>query len=70
MNYIKWFGTITSILGAFLVAMTYITFGYSLFLCGSVSWLTIGIETRDKPMIILNATFMVANIIGLYNSLG
>jgi hypothetical protein len=65
---ISWLGTITSIIGAFMVASQIIFFGYCAFIIGSVSWLIIGIINKDKPLIVLNGTFFVANLIGLYNA--
>jgi len=66
---IKWFGTIASIIGAFLVASQVILFGYTAFIMGSISWLIIGIRTKDNAMITLNGVFFLANILGLYNAI-
>lgn len=65
MNIIKWLGTITSVAGSFVVALQIYTFGYVLFLIGSISWFYIGLVSRDKPLWILNGCFLTANIIGL-----
>ena len=65
---VSWLGTVTSIVGAFMVASQIIFFGYIAFIVGSVSWLIVGITKKDKPLIVLNATFFVANLIGLYNA--
>ncbi len=67
-NSLSWLGTITSILGAFLMAFGIVGAGYILFSLGSLSWLIIGYIGKDKPLITLNATFFVANIIGLYRA--
>ena len=64
---IPWLGTITSIIGAFLVASQIVLFGYCAFIIGSVSWLIVGIVKKDRPLIILNGTFFLANLLGLYN---
>ena len=40
--------------------------GFSL---GSGIWFAIGLIANDKPLITLNATFFVANLIGLYRIL-
>ena len=66
---ISWLGTVTSIIGAFLVASQIILFGYCAFIIGSVSWLIVGIVNKDKPLIVLNGTFFLANLLGLYNVL-
>ena len=66
---ISWLGTLTSIIGAFLVASQIVLFGYCAFIIGSVSWLIVGIVNKDKPLIVLNGTFFLANLLGLYNVL-
>lgn len=65
---IKWFGTITNIIGAFTVAYHMFLVGYICFTLGSVAWLYIGIKGNDKPLILLNGVFLIANILGLYNA--
>lgn len=66
---IKWFGTITSIIGAFMVASQIILLGYCFFILGSLSWLYIGYKTKDNAMITLNGVFFLANILGFYNAI-
>ena len=66
---LKWFGTVSSVAGSFLVGMTFTFVGYCLFIAGAVSWLWVGYKTRDKALIILNGFFMLANMIGLYNAM-
>jgi len=65
---ISWFGTFTSIAGAFLMAFGFVKFGYVCFSLGSFSWLIIGVKEKNKPMLVMNGTFFVANIIGLYRA--
>lgn len=67
MNFIKWLGTLTSIIGAFLVAMAFPAVGYCFFIVGAFSWLVVGYVTKDKALITLNGVFFVANLIGVYN---
>jgi len=69
IKFTSWLGTLTSIVGAFLVASQIIFFGYVAFIVGSVSWLIVGIVKKDKPLIVLNGTFFLANLLGLYNVL-
>ena len=66
MKTISWIGTIASICGAFLVAMQFALIGYIAFTLGSSTWLIVGISRKDFSLITLNATFFVANMIGLY----
>jgi hypothetical protein len=69
MNRISWFGTIASIIGAFLVAFGVLVIGYISFILGSVSWVAVGIRKRDYSLITLNGFFLTANILGIYNAL-
>ena len=64
LNKIQWLGTITSIIGSFIIAFGFMLVGYSFFLIGSISWLVVGIKQRNKPLVTLNFTFFLANIIG------
>jgi hypothetical protein len=68
INIISWFGTFTSIFGSFLVAMQYIQIGYIAFIFGSASWLYVAFKTNNRSLLVLNTTFFVANIIGIYNA--
>ena len=69
MNFIRWIGTLASIVGSFVVASKIFVLGYCLFMLGSVSWLWVGIRSRDTALCVLNGTFLCANILGLYNAL-
>ena len=68
MKIVSWLGTITSILGSFLMAFGMAKYGYILFCIGSVSWLSVGVVNKDKPLCVLNGTFFIANLIGLYRA--
>ena len=68
MKIISWFGTATSIAGAFLMAFGIVQIGYICFSLGSIAWLYVGFANRDKPLMVLNGTFFVANIIGLFRA--
>ena len=67
LTLVSWFGTLTSIIGSFLVANKMFQLGYVLFTFGSISWLIVAIVKRDKALGTLNATFFVANVMGLIN---
>lgn len=67
MTFVSWLGTFTSILGSFAVATKMFQIGYVLFTIGSLSWLIVAFVRRDKALGVLNATFFVANLVGLYN---
>lgn len=68
INKISWVGTLSSIIGAFIVASQLFFLGYCFFIIGSLSWLIVGFSRKDKSLITLNGTFFLANILGLYNS--
>lgn len=65
---ISWLGTVSSIIGSFLVAGHSFQFGYILFIVGSASWLFVGFKRRDNSLIVLNGVFFLANIMGIYNA--
>jgi hypothetical protein len=69
-NILAWIGTLTSIAGSFLVAMTYFQAGYVLFSAGSLSWLIVALVRRDRALGVLNLAFFTANMIGIYNFFG
>lgn len=71
MNSVKWFGTFTSIAGAFILAynLQFALIGYILFTIGSGAWFIVGAVTKDKAMMILNTAFLVADFLGLYNAI-
>ena len=68
INKISWVGTLSSIIGAFIVASQLFFLGYCFFIIGSLSWLVVGYYRKDKSLIVLNGTFFLANILGLFNS--
>lgn len=65
IKFFEWLGTFTSIIGSFVIAFGYMGIGYSFFLVGSFAWLTVGFMQHNRPLITLNATFFLANVIGL-----
>lgn len=68
MKILAWIGTVASILGAYLVAMQFPMIGYVAFSIGSSTWLIVGAQRKDHALIVMNATFFVANLIGLYHA--
>lgn len=64
-KYLSWLGTVSSILGSFLVAFGIMNFGYICFLLGSLAWLIVAIVRKDRALLVLNGTFFLANIIGI-----
>ena len=68
INILSWFGTFVSILGSFAVASKMFQIGYVLFTFGSLSWLIVAWVKRDKALGVLNGTFFMANLLGIYNN--
>lgn len=66
---LSWFGTVTSVIGSFAVALGFMLAGYAAFILGSISWLIVGYVGRNKPLIVLNGFFLTANMIGVYRAL-
>ena len=50
------------------MAFGIVQIGYICFSLGSIAWLYVGFANRDKPLMVLNGTFFVANIIGLFRA--
>lgn len=67
MKFIKWFGTVASIIGSFLVAGMLPQIGYIFFIFGSAAWLVAGIVEKDNALMTLNLVFFIANIFGIIN---
>ena len=65
-QYFSWFGTISSILGAWLLPLGFEHIAYIHFSLGSGTWLAIGIVDKNRPLIVLNLAFFGANCLGLY----
>lgn len=65
---IAWLGTVSSVLGSFLVAFGILQIGYVLFLVGSISWLWVAVRRCDRALGMLNFTFLVANLVGLWRN--
>jgi hypothetical protein len=53
INKISWIGTLSSIIGAFIVASKLFLIGYCFFIIGSLSWLVVGYYRKDKSLITL-----------------
>ena len=69
LEFTKWVGTITSVIGAFIVAVGALKLGYILFTVGSGAWFIVGFWTKDKAMITLNAFFLAADFVGLWRAI-
>lgn len=64
---VSWIGTITQIIGAFLVASGVFFTGYLFFAVGAFCWLTFAKQTNNKALMLLEMVFLSSNFLGLYN---
>lgn len=64
---ITWIGTITQIIGAFLVASGIFFAGYVFFAIGACCWLIFAKRTDNKALMLLETVFLSSNFLGLYN---
>ena len=64
---IEFIGTACGILGAFSVALKCGAFGYPLFIFSSACLLISAIQKGQRNFIVLQAVFLVSNMIGVYN---
>ena len=64
---LKWIGTALQVAGCLLVALKLEAspLGFPIMLVGSAAWFAVGWRTDDRPMLLLNATFMAINLIGV-----
>jgi hypothetical protein len=60
-------GTITGIIGAFLVAFKLCQFGYPCFFASSFCLLISAIKQKQKNYVALQGVFFLANVVGLVN---
>ncbi len=65
-----WLGAFTGIIGGILLAFNspdYSKFGFIFFLVSATSWLIQGVQNKDHPLVILNAVFIVVDMLGIYH---
>ena len=68
----KWVGTAAGVSGAIMVALNLglVVPGFWLFLISSVLWTVIGWVQREMSLLVLQGTFTIINIVGIYRWLG
>jgi hypothetical protein len=64
----KWIGTGAGVSGAVLIALNVglVGYGFVLFLLSSVLWLAAAVAQREPSLAVLQGTFTVINVIGLW----
>ncbi len=72
MNLAKWSGTGAGISGAILIALNFgvVAYGFAFFLVSSLIWLVAALVQREPSLAVLQATFTVINVIGLWRWVG
>ncbi len=65
---IEWFGTVTSVIGSFLVAFGILLPGFIFFTLGALSWIVASKAQKNGALLTLNSVFLIANIIGLWRA--
>lgn len=65
---IKWFGTATGVAGALVLALNLPLsgWGWALFLVSSLSWTFAGAVMKDMSLVVLQFTFVVVDVIGIW----
>lgn len=68
LKWLKWVGTATGILGALMldVNFPYSKWGFVAFLISSMSWLIVGVRTKERSLAIQSVVYTVLNIIGIF----
>ena len=72
LSFAKWIGTGAGVSGAVMVALNLglVIYGFGLFLISSLLWGAIGWVQRETSLLVLQGTFTVINIVGIYRWLG
>lgn len=65
---VKWLGTATGIAGALIIAMNLglVVAGFVLFLVSSILWSVVSWVQREPSLLVLQVTFTVINVLGIY----
>lgn len=70
LKFLEWAGTISSLSGAYLVALQYFKTGYVLFTFGALAWIISGIVRKNWAQLTMQAGFFGANVLGLFTFFG
>ena len=68
----KWIGTAAGVAGASIIALNLnvVVYGFMLFLISSILWGVVGWVQREPSLLVLQATFTVINLVGIYRWFG
>ncbi len=68
LTLLKWFGTALAVVGALAIALNipYSRWGFVAFLVSSVCWSIAGFMMKEPSLVVLQGTFVIINVIGIY----
>lgn len=68
LQWIKWVGTVSGIVGALFLAANIegSGWGFTFFLISSIAWLWVGIKTRDHALSALQGVFVAIDLLGIF----
>ena len=64
---IKWLGTLSVMLSVTLTSFNVFPLNTFVLLVGALSWISVGLLTWDKPLIVLNLFTLMVTVIGIYS---
>jgi len=65
---LRWVGTVTGVMGALVLALNIPVsgWGWVLFTISSLSWTIAGLVLKDMSLVVLQAAFVVVDVIGVW----
>jgi len=65
---LRWIGTTTGVVGALVLALNIPVsgWGWVLFTISSISWTIAGLVLKDMSLVVLQAAFVVVDVIGVW----
>ena len=68
MTVLKWFGTVTGVAGAMILALNIPIsgWGWVLFALSALAWTIAGLVQRETSLVVLQGAFLVVDLIGIW----
>jgi len=68
LEILKWFGTLTGVAGATILALNIAIsgWGWVLFALSALAWTIAGMAQRDASLVVLQGAFLVVDLIGVW----
>lgn len=72
MKVVEWFGSLTGLVGAGVLAMhtDYSGWGFAAFLVSNIAWIAFGVMGKSWGLVTMQIGFTATSIVGLYRWLG